>query len=339
MRHKIIEILPSVARRVAMRRLLVPFRMLFSAGLLAYLIWRANPAAIWAVWQQIDWKLLGLALVLQFSGVALSAAKWGMLLRARGHTLPFRWLLGNYLAGQFANNFLPTTVGGDALRVTQLGRRIASYSQASASVFMERLTGFLALSVIACGALLFSLLVGTHFTTAPWVQLVTAIFSLLAIGAMVGSFVAPQLFAASVAWLPEKLRQPFQRVASALADYSPRGGFLAAILGLSLLFQLLWIALHVVCGQALGLEAPLLLYALMVPLTDILGLLPIFFNNVGVREAIFILYLGQVGVPQDQAVALALLVFSVRLIVSMLGGVVLIVGRADFTTRGAPAAQ
>ncbi len=59
------------------------------------------------------------------------------------------WLLGAYLAGQFANNFLPTTVGGDALRIAQLGRRIGSYSQASASVFVERLTGFLALSLLA----------------------------------------------------------------------------------------------------------------------------------------------------------------------------------------------
>src|SRR5262245_20287932 len=131
------------------RSLLFPLRIIVSGGLLLYLIWRSNPAKIWESWRDAHLGLIALALILQLLGVVLSAAKWWVLLRARGLRLSFTWLLGAYLAGQFANNFLPTTVGGDALRVAQLGRRIGSYSQASASVFIERLTGFLALSLIA----------------------------------------------------------------------------------------------------------------------------------------------------------------------------------------------
>src|SRR5688500_1751682 len=138
------------------RSLLFPLRVIVSGGLLFYLIWQSSPMAIWESWRNAHAGLIVLALVLQFLGVALSAAKWGVLLRARGQRQPFTWLLGAYLAGQFANNFLPTTVGGDALRIAQLGRRIGSYSDASASVFVERLTGFLALSLLATLALLAS---------------------------------------------------------------------------------------------------------------------------------------------------------------------------------------
>lgn len=321
-----------------MRRWLAPLRIGLSLVLLIYLVWQANPAAIWNLWKALDWNMLALGLLLQFAGVALSAAKWSLLLRARGQILPFRFLLGNYLAGQFANNFLPTTVGGDALRVAQLGRRIGSYSQASASVFLERLTGFLALSVIACTALLFSLRSGAGFTTATWMQWLTAAFAMLAFVALAASFAAPAILRQFGRQLPDRIRQPLQRVAMALADYTPRGVLLLLVLALSFAFQLLWIAVHVVCGAALGLtRVPLLLYALMVPITDILGLAPVFFNNLGVREAVFILYLSQVGIGQEAAIALALLIFSVRLLVSLLGGLVLLFGGTGYTTRGAAA--
>jgi glycosyltransferase 2 family protein len=70
----------------------------------------------------------------------------------------------------------------------------------------------------------------------------------------------------------------------------------------------------------------------MVPLSDILGLAPIFFNNVGARDLIFTIYLGQVGVPPATALALAFTVFTVRLITSMIGGLVLLFGGASLRT-------
>ena len=118
-------------------------------------------------------------------------------------------------------------------------------------------------------------------------------------------------------------------MAEVLAAYTPRGRQLALVLALSLLFQALWVALHAVCGLALGIQAPLLLYALMVPLTDMIGLVPIFVNNLGARELIFTLYLGQIGVAPAQALALAFLVFSVKLVASLLGGLVLAFGGSE----------
>ena len=322
------------------RRLVGPLRFIISGGLLTYLILKANPASIWDVWQHVDLRLLSLALLIQFVGVALSAAKWGMLLRARGQHLPYSWLLGSYLAGQFANNFLPTTVGGDALRITQLGRRIGSFSQASASVFLERLTGFLALSLLANIALVltYTRISGAHVVTQPALQLLTAGFTLAAIATLVVSVVAPALQQRlGPRVIPEIARRPLQRIAIALADYAPRGMALAIIMGMSFLFQALWIGVHIACGAALGLtNVPLLLYVLMVTVTDILGLAPIFFNNLGARESIFILYLAQISIDQPTAIALALMVFSVRLAVSILGGLVVLFGGADLNTRAVP---
>lgn len=313
------------------RRWLQPLRFVVSGGLLVYFIWQADPLAIWAAWAAVDVPLLLLAFGLQFVGLLVSTAKWGVLLQARGHRQPFGWLLAVYLVGQFANNFLPTTVGGDALRAIQLGRRIESYSQASASVFLERLTGFLALSLIANVAILLSVfnVTGTALQIDATINLITISFTGLAIAAVAASLSAPWLLRVLQPYLPERLRLPLERLAAALVAYFPQGSTLALVVGMSLLFQSIWIGVHVASGLALNIAAPLLLYALIVPLSDILGLLPIFFNNVGAREIIFTFYLAQVGVPTATALALAFMVFSIRMLASTSGGLVLLFGWAN----------
>lgn len=316
------------------RPLLVGLRLLVSGGLLAFLVWQANPAQIWTQWRQASLGLLLLALLLQIIGVALSALRWGVLLRANQRPQPYAWLLASSFVGLFANNFLPTSVGGDATRIVLLGRRGGSYAQASASVFMERLSGFLALSLIALGALLITSteLFGARLVTEPTLVAVAAGFALLALAGVGLALAAPWLLGRFERLLPNLVRQPLARIAEALGQYGDRRGTLIVALGLSLLVHSCWIGLHLVCATALSIAAPPVLYGLMVPLSDILGLAPIFFNNVGARDLIFTIYLGQVGVPPATALALAFTVFTVRLTTSTIGGLVLLFGGASLHT-------
>lgn len=307
------------------RRLSVPLRVIVSGALLAVLVLQSDPARIWALLRAIDLRLFGMALLLQLAGVVLSAAKWGVLLRYQGQRVPLRWLVGCYLVGQFVGTFLPTVVGGDALRVAQLGRRIESYAQASASIFVERVTGFLALCCIAGAAIVFGAAhAGAPSAPVAGLPLIIGGFALAVLAVLIGLRWAPAIYGAVERWVPRGARSPISRVIAALAAYVPRGLRLVAVLAISFLFQLIWIALHVACGLALGINAPVWVYATMVPITDIVGLAPIFLNNIGARDLIFTFYLGQVGVPASLAIALAFAIFAVRLIVSAFGGLVML---------------
>jgi glycosyltransferase 2 family protein len=316
-------------------------RWTVTGGLLVYLVWRADPAKLWEAWGGVDGRLLGLALALQLVGIALSSLKWSVILGARGHHLPYRWLMGTYLVGQFANNFLPTGVGGDAVRVVQLGRRVGSYSQSSASVFVDRLTGFLALSLIANVALVLTYtgMAGFQLTASnpsdhqflndTLLFLITIGFTLVALVAVVGCFIASWLHKTFGSRLPDFVDSPMEKVARSLSDYFPKGRSLVLVIGISLMFQSLWVVINYVCGLALGIEAPFLMFALIAPITDILGLVPLFVNNLGARELVFTFFLFYVGVPKATALALAFMVLTVRLVVSLLGGVVMLFGGAD----------
>lgn len=325
----------------SVKRILSPLRYIITIGLLIYLIWQADPSLIWEKLQSAHAGWLALAIMLQFGGVALSAFKWQTILRTRDRQQPFGWLLNTYLVGQFANNFLPTGVGGDAVRAVQLGRRMGSYSQSSASIFVDRLTGFLALSVIANTALVITYtgLAGFHLTAANpsdhefmndnLIFLVTIGFTLVGVAAAFASLGAPWLSQAFGKYLPSFVRSPMERVAHALADYFPKGRSLLLVLALSFAFQSLWVVINFVCGQALGIEAPILIYALIAPITDILGLVPIFVNNMGARELVFTFFLFYVGVPKATALALAFMILFVRLLVSAFGGLAVLFGRSD----------
>ena len=62
--------------------------------------------------------------------------------------VPLRTLTGHYLAGQFVGNVLPSTIGGDVLRVARCAKSIGSATTAFASVVLERLSGMIALPLL-----------------------------------------------------------------------------------------------------------------------------------------------------------------------------------------------
>lgn len=321
-----------------LKKFLSPLRYIITIGLIVYLIWQADPIQIWHKLESVQFSWLIVAILLQLFGVALSAFKWRVILSSHNQQQPYPWLLSTYLVGQFANNFLPTGVGGDAVRAVQLGRRIGSFSQSSASIFVDRLTGFLALSLIANTALVMTYtgLTGFHLTAAnpadhdfmndTLIFVITIGFTMAGIAAAAGCFAAPWISTKLGKYLPDFISSPMERIAQSLSNYFPRGRSLIMVIALSLSFQSLWVIINFVCGQALGIDAPIFIYALIAPITDILGLLPIFVNNMGARELVFTFFLFYVGVPKATALALAFMILFVRLVVSTLGGLVMLFG-------------
>jgi hypothetical protein len=129
-------------------------------------------------------------------------------------------------------------------------------------------------------------------------------------------------------------RAALSRARNSLAVYLEAPGSLYRVIGLGFAYQLIWIATNAVAAQALGLHIPNSVVALMVPMSDIIGLVPIFFNNLGAREGMFVLVLGNLGVTTAQAVGLSLLVYGVRLLISLAGGLLYLLGGAG-TQRAA----
>jgi uncharacterized protein (TIRG00374 family) len=310
------------------RPLLILGRILVSLLLVGYLLAQTDRTRLVALWDDIALPLLMVAIGLQVTGIFVSSLKWWLLLRTAGERVPYLWLVRLYLIGHFFNNFLPTMVGGDAIRAFHLSRRLGEPATAISSVFVERLTGFLALVVIAWTTFL---LLATSVGLDRRVLWIAFWCIAAATAGLVLAFAAP-LVIRLLSWLrvPDVLhwRAALGRVRQSLARYTQAPWSLAQVIGFSFVYQILWIATNAAAARAVGIEVSVSVVALMVPLSDIIGLLPIFFNSLGAREGTFVLLLSQWGVATAQAVGLSLLIYGVRLLVSLAGGAVYLLGGA-----------
>src|SRR6478735_6905930 len=124
-------------------------RIIVSAALLALLITKI-PADDVQPKDTHTGTLLFLAFGLLFTlvGFVLSAWRWQRTFAVFDVHVPLRTLFGHYLAGQFVGNVLPSTIGGDVLRVSRAAKTTGAGDVAFASVIIERLSGFVALPLL-----------------------------------------------------------------------------------------------------------------------------------------------------------------------------------------------
>jgi glycosyltransferase 2 family protein len=275
-----------------------------------------------ATLRNAQFGLVGGCVALYIAGQSISALKWRLLLAPVGLSTPYPRLLGFYFTGMFFNLFLPTIVGGDAVKAVLLARETGAPARATMSVFMERNTGLCALLLIALVAAFLAppvTLYGISLVTLTW---------LLAAGYVVVNVVlfSPHAYRITDGFIARSpLRRIRARAASlyeAAAPYTRAIGVLVPSILLSIVFQFVVIGVVFLSARALSLSIPFTAVAVFVPLVSLAGMVPVSVNGLGVREALYILLFGRIGIPAELAVSLALLYLGVTIAASLPGGLV-----------------
>ncbi|MBN2547555.1 MAG: flippase-like domain-containing protein [Anaerolineales bacterium] len=114
---------------------------LLSLALLIYLLSQQGWDEIAAAFQQIAGWRLALAFGLMLVSRLAVAGRWHVLLRSGGVKIPFLHSLKITLAGLFATNFLPTTIGGDVVRLAGAIRYHYDAAICTAALIVDRLVG------------------------------------------------------------------------------------------------------------------------------------------------------------------------------------------------------
>ncbi len=122
----------------------------------ALLLTLGDAGATWAAVKTADWRLIGLALLVHYSGFAVRGLRWQWLLAAAGHRLGYLYTTSVLLGGWFVSALLPARLG-EAFRVAAL--RLPSSPQrprvpvadSLSSIILERaldISAILALSAV-----------------------------------------------------------------------------------------------------------------------------------------------------------------------------------------------
>jgi len=302
----------------ARRWLVLAFRIALSLGMLWFLVVKIGESGSpeFPEWSWTNGFWLTGALLLTLAGIVLSAARWQAVLAAMGQHSRFGRLLSHYLAGQFVANVLPTTIGGDVLRVSRLSRDSGMGPTSFASVVLERLTGWIVLPAMT----FLGFLVNPglrHLGRATQVAISLAAGTLVLL-ALVVLAVASHRYGdvdAEKGW-----RRFLAAVSMGINQLRRHPRQAAGVLAVGLAYQLVLVGAAVMAARAIGIDAagPTALLAFF-PAVAIAQVLPISISGLGVREGLFVLFLRPLGVPTQQAVALGLLLYLLNLIVSLLG--------------------
>src|SRR5688500_2582965 len=311
---------PSRARSLA----ITAVKAAVSIALLWVLFSRVDLSRLWSLARQASPWWLAAALVLYLAMVLSSAVRWGVLLRAQQVRLPFSFLTQSFLVATFFNNFLPSNIGGDVVRITDTAPEAGSKTLATTVVLVDRALGLTALLVVAAVGAFVASLTGIDMPGSRWLWLAcaaliaSAIF-VIAMPDFVGHLLAP-VRALNKPWLTERA----QRLEEAVLRFGKAPAVLAGAFGAAIVVQVTIVAFYLLTAKGLSVPLPLLLGVVLIPVSLAVQMAPISINGFGVREAVFAFFFRRFGLPADAAVALSLVSTGMVMGLSLIGGLLFV---------------
>jgi uncharacterized membrane protein YbhN (UPF0104 family) len=304
----------------ARRRAGAILRVVLTVGMFVVLITRVHLSSLVPRWDIGTIALLVGALVATFIGIAFASLRWQRVLSALD--LPHRMskLLPTYLACLFISNFLPTTIGGDVLRVRHISLQNGETPRSFASVVLERLTGWMVLPLITLAALAINpaLLHAPGGSNAARVAMVVSLATLGLLGAVL--FVAghPRLggrLDSNAGW-----RRFTGAVHLGLDRFRREPSRALEVLAAAVGYQLAIVAAAFLASRALHLGVSWTAFMAFMPVVAIVTVLPFpTVGGLGLREGALVVFLAPLGVSHSDAIALGLMVYAINLLVSLLG--------------------
>jgi len=244
----------------------------------------------------------------------------GGILHIFGMIVTVKKLVLINMAGTFFNNFMPTSIGGDAYKFHILDTQfVGKRKEILSSLLIDRVIGLLSFLVInlIAATYLWSLWNGEHTLVVLEIAIL-AFLGVLLLMSLRGGYMLPFLRRLPIKFVVYK---HFLDILLML-----HGVRLSKQLIPPLIFSVVFI-LNVVLSTwflfvSFGLTVPILYIALIVSITNIAGILPISLNSIGVTEGLYVFLLAVVGVAPETALAVALVGRVSLIITSAIGGVV-----------------
>lgn len=311
----------NVTRDQAKRHLWAFIRLCVTAGLLWYISGKIDLTQALGLVSQANWGWSALAVVMIMAQLFVIALRWRFLVRMTGAAPDYSLFVRYTFEGMFFNQALPSSVGGDAVRIYRLARTpTIGTTRSVSSVLLDRAFGLIGIVLIAAVFLpgylqLVSDPAMKNGAVLLVVVLIVGFITFLAIGL-----------------LPQKLRR--WRVVTEFLNMSrqARRVFREPLqlmrIGISTVVgQMIALSALYVLALALGVEVSYQTTMAVLPLSILISTIPITIAGWGLREGVMVLALSYAAVPESEALALSVMYGLAMLAAGIPGGLIWLLSR------------
>jgi uncharacterized protein (TIRG00374 family) len=293
-------------------------RVGLSAILLIYLFNKIDQKQTMEVLQGADIGLMALAFVIFLGINGILLWRWFFFIRVLDLNAPAKEIARYFFVGLFGNLFLPSSIGGDLIKIIGLCRDSSQKPRVVASVLLDRLSGFAGITLVAIG----SFIIGYRFIEEKSILMIIAFMG-------VGAFsVAAILFNEKIftlgcsvfRWAP-KVQQALMSMHYDIALLKGKQFEGWKAIGISCLAQLTFAFCWYLIAQGLHQNIPLFYFFIFVPIICVVSSFPSI-GGLGVREWGAAYLFSQIGVAQGVAVSISLMNFLFMVLVGLWGGAI-----------------
>lgn len=316
------------------RNTIFALKLVLGIGLLGFIISRIEIRDAVAQIRSASVDYLLLAVLFQLVAKIIWTGRWQTVLKLNDIQRGFWELMGIVHIGLFFNNFLPSSIGGDAIRGYYASNSNAGLAKSYGSLIIERTIGLLALALLVVVAVSYAILGGT-------LQSSDALLIVAGAGSLF-LFLVGMSFLFWDGWhrLLLAIARPFPRVSAICSDISNslkmfrRANWTSRTLVIisSTALQIVAVYFYLMCARSLGISTPTVLFFVIIPVAIVIAMLPISLNGLGVRETALVALLVRQGVDETQVGAFAILALAISTAFSLIGGIVYIFWRPRHTS-------
>jgi uncharacterized protein (TIRG00374 family) len=290
-------------------------KVLLSIGVLVYIARGLDLHELRVHLLAVDPSMFLLALALVGIQTFVLNGRWELIMRSLGVSLD--WMAGwrILMISLWFNQVLPSSAGGDVVRIWLLRQRDVQWSQAVKGVMADRFTallGLVALMVLGLPLLL---------------SRVTDHAAILAIGGLTFAGVVGTVVLLTLDRWPKRII-----ALRPIASFVKFGSFVRYLLlqferrqllfGSALFIHLMTTAACYALAVGLRAQLSVLDAFILIPPVILLTAVPVSISGWGVREGAMVACLALVGVPSEKALSISLLLGAISVIIGLAGGVI-----------------
>ncbi len=288
-------------------------KLAVTGGLLFLIFQNVNTGDASSALIAVSPEYLLTALLLQLASNTVAASRWYLIMSRIGFRQPYSFFLKSYFKGAFFNQGLPTSIGGDGLRILDCSRGKGAAEDSFYGVFIDRIIGLAGLLLLNITALSMNrslLPVNVYYP-------LLIILSGLTAGLILLFYLRKFRFFTTGRYLGflGRLSQRYFQVYSSVTSISVQ-------LGLSIITHLLSMTAFFMIGRGVGLDFSLQVYLVLVPPVILLTILPISLAGWGVREGAMVGFFLLIGADKSRVLTFSILYGLVALVASLPGLVV-----------------